>query len=132
VSGSRSVTVGFVILGVLGALDALGFVLAAGGDGPPVVINAINTVLGLVTLSALASRYRSVRRRSEPARSIIVAIVVSRGLSAILGIGAFFGDVPGAIKVATVGFMALSIVGIALIRPTLSATAGRNVAPRLT
>lgn len=41
--GTHSVTAGYVILGLLGLLDTLGFLLASGDDGPPVVINAVGT-----------------------------------------------------------------------------------------
>ena len=45
---TRSVTTGYVILGLLGLSDALGFLLSGSGDdAPPVLINVIGTILGL-------------------------------------------------------------------------------------
>lgn len=84
---------------------------------PPVVINVIGTVLGLATLWGLFSIFRAGRRGVVPSRAPILTVVVTRALSGVLGIPALFADISGGIKVVVAVSIALTIVGLALVRP---------------
>jgi hypothetical protein len=118
---TRSLTTGYVILGLLGLSDALGFILSGGDDGPPFILNLIGTLLGLATLYALFTIFRSRRAGGTPPRTMVLTVVVTRALSAVLGIPAFFVDIPGAIKVIVAVSILLTIAGLALIRPDIDA-----------
>lgn len=117
---TRSVTIGYVILGLLGLSDALGFLLASGDDGPPFILNLLGTILGLATLWALFTIFRSRRRGGAPPPAMVLTVVVARSLSAVLGIPAFFADIPGGIKVFVAVGIVLTIVGLALVRPDIA------------
>ena len=119
-----AVTAGYVILGVLGVLDALSFLLSSGSDGPPFLINLISTILGLLTLWGLVSIFQARRSGAPPARQMILLVVVTRVLSALLSIPAYFADIAGAIKVIVTITIILTIVGVALVRPQLADTPG--------
>ena len=121
-----AVTAGYVILGLLGLADALSFLLSAGSDGPPFVINLISTILGLLTLWGLISIFRSPRQGAVPARQMILLVVITRVLSALLSIPAYFADIAGGIKVVVTITILLTILGIALVRPELAAADARR------
>lgn len=116
-----AVTAGYVILGVLGLADVLSFVLSAGSDGPPFLINLISTILGLLTLWGLIAIFRGPRQPAAPARQMILLVVITRALSALLSIPAYFADIAGGIKVVVTVTILLTILGIALVRPELAA-----------
>jgi O-antigen/teichoic acid export membrane protein len=115
---SRSVVAGYIVLGLLALLDALGFLLAAGDakNAPPVAVNAVGTVLGVATLVALVAVLRSRGRDARTARPAVVTVIVSRTLSAVLGVQVFAADVPAAIKLVVAATMILTVAGILLIR----------------
>ncbi|HEX3620819.1 MAG TPA: hypothetical protein VHT97_00730 [Acidimicrobiales bacterium] len=123
---SRAITTGYVILGLLGLSDLLSFVLGGGSDnGPPVAINVIGTILGVITAVALFLIFQGRRRGSAPTRPVVLTLVVTRVLSALLGVPAFFADIPGGIKVVVAVSIVLTVVGLTLIRPEIpAATAG--------
>jgi hypothetical protein len=121
-----AVTAGYVILGLLGLADALSFALGSGSDGPPFIINLIGTVLGLLTLWALVTIVRSRRTGAPPARQMILLIVVTRALSALLSIPAYFADIAGGIKVLVTITIVLTIVGLVLVRPDVAAADNRS------
>ena len=121
-----AVTAGYVILGLLGLADALSFLLSAGSDGPPFVINLISTILGLLTLWGLISIFRAPRQGAVPARQMILLVVITRVLSALLSIPAYFADIAGGIKVVVTITILLTILGIALVRPELAAADARR------
>jgi len=83
-------------------------------------VTAGYVILGLVTLGALYSIFRARRRSGPSPRSLVFTVVISRVLSALLGIPAFFADIPGAIKVVVAVSIALTILGLALVRPELA------------
>ncbi|MDG4823243.1 hypothetical protein O7635_15410 [Asanoa sp. WMMD1127] len=109
---TTGITVGLVLAGLLGATDAVGL-LTDTGDGPPFVIVAAGTVLGLLTLAGVWFGWRG-------SRAGIVTVVVTRLLSALTAVPAFFvDDVPGPL----VGFAAVGVVvtliAVALVAPAL-------------
>lgn len=115
---TRSVTVGYVIVGILGLMDATTFAQGSGDDAPPFVIALVSTVLGLVTLGALYLLW-SRRKATAPDRRMVMTVVVSRAASAVLSIPAFVADIPGFIKVVVAVFIVLTVAGIQLLRPEL-------------
>jgi O-antigen/teichoic acid export membrane protein len=82
---SRSYRIGLVISALLGAVDVVSIGGAGADDGPPAGVLAIGLVLGLVTLAGVWLAWRGDERG-------FMAVVVSRVLSALLGIPAFFAD----------------------------------------
>ena len=115
---TRSVTVGYVIVGILALADATTFAQGSGEDAPPFVIALLGTILGLVTLGALVALW--VRRKAAaPDRRMVMTVVVSRVASAVLSIPAFFVDLPGAVKIVVFLFIVLTAVGLQLVRPEL-------------
>jgi hypothetical protein len=127
---TRSVTVGYVILGLLGLSDALGFLLSGGGDdAPPVAINVIGTLLGLATLYALFVIFRTGRQGGPSPRPMVLTVVVTRILSALLGIPAFFADIAGGVKVVVAVSIVLTVVGLALVRPETAETSTGGASP---
>ena len=119
---TRSVTVGYVILGILALADATTFAQGSGDDAPPFIIALVSTILGLVTLVALYLVW-SKRRAAAPDRRMVMTVVVSRAASAVFSIPAFFVDIPGFVKVIVAVFIVLTVVGIQLVRPELQPAA---------
>lgn len=130
-SSSRSVTAGYVVLGLLGLSDALGFLLASGDDAPPVLVNVAGTILGLITLWGLFSIVRARRQGGGSPRQAVLAVAITRTLSALLGIPAFFADIPGGIKAVIAVSIVLTIAGLGLVRPEIDAarSGGAAAAP---
>jgi hypothetical protein len=127
---TRSVTTGYVILGLLGLSDALGFLLSGSGDdAPPVLINVIGTILGLATLWGLFVIFRTGRHGGPSPRPMVLTVVVTRVLSALLGIPAFFADIAGGIKVVVAVSIILTAVGLALVRPEVAETSTGGASP---
>lgn len=125
---TRSVTVGYVILAILGLFDAISL-LQGGEDAPPFVIALISTILGLITLVALYFVW-SQRRAPAPERRAVLTVIVSRAASALFSIPAFFVDIAGGIKVVVAVFIVLTGVGIQLVRPELEGGRSAGAAAR--
>ncbi len=115
---TRSVTGGYVILGILALADATTFAQGSGEDAPPFVIALVSTILGLITLGALYFLW-SRRKAAPPDRRMVMTVLVSRAASGVFSIPAFFVDIPGFIKVIVAVFIVLTIVGVQLVRPDL-------------
>lgn len=96
--------------------------VASGDDGPPFILNLIGTFLGLATLYALFVIFRARRAGGASPRPMLLTLVVTRGLSALLGIPAFLADIPGAIKVIVAVSIVLTVIGLVLVRPELDQT----------
>lgn len=111
---TRQVTVGAVILALLGLLDALSpWVFPAPADAPPFV-DAVSVVLGIGTLVALAVWL------ARPGRAAMWVAVVLRAISALLAVPAFIGGaIPLGLGIALVVLIVLTIVGIVLVRGAL-------------
>ena len=108
VTRSRTFIAGLVICALLGLGDVL-LAFDVSNDAPPVPVLIIGAVLGLITLYG-------VRRAWADARRGVTAIVVSRVLSALAGIPAFFvDDAPDwAPAVVAVGIV-LTVVAVGLL-----------------
>jgi hypothetical protein len=57
---------------------------------------------------------------NRPATTVLT-VAITRVLSALLAIPAFFADIPGGIKVVVAVSIVLTILGLALIRPEIDA-----------
>jgi hypothetical protein len=106
---SRTLTAGLVICALLGIADILGLA-GLGADGaPPAAIVIGGAVLGLITLVGVRLAWRA-------RHGGILAVVVSRLLSALLGIPAFFiDDAPDWARVVVGISTALTLVGVGLV-----------------
>jgi hypothetical protein len=109
---TTGITVGLVLAGLLGLVDTVS-ILTDTGDGPPLVIIVAGTVLGLLTLAGVWFGWRG-------SRAGIVTVVVTRLLSALSAVPAFFvDDVPGGlVALAGVGVV-VTLVAVALVAPAL-------------
>ena len=106
---SRQYRIGLVLCAVLAVVDVLSVGAAGADDGPPVAVVAIGFVLGLVTLVGVWLAWRGDDRG-------FMAVVVSRVLSALLGIPAFFADEAPDWAPAAVGIgIVLTIVALWLV-----------------
>jgi len=105
-------TVGLVLAGLLGLGDAIGIV-TGGGEGPPFPVLVAGAVFGVITLIGVALGWRG-------SRTGIVAVIVTRLLSALTAVPAFFvDDVPaGAVGVAGFG-IGVTLLAVALLAPAL-------------
>jgi hypothetical protein len=74
-----------------------------GEEGPPIVVLAVNTVLGIIGLVAVIIAWRS---GNKPAIRVAAGTLI---LNALTALPAFFVDVPAGIKVL-VGFAVLVTV----------------------
>jgi FtsH-binding integral membrane protein len=109
VARSRSVLIGLIICALLGIADIVGVVGAGADDGPPVAVVIIGAVLGVVSLYGVRLAWTSWPRGR-------VLIVVTRVLSALLGVPAFFADDAPDWAPAFVGVsILLTIIGVALL-----------------
>jgi hypothetical protein len=107
---TRNLTVGLVIAGLLGVLDLPSFLMSSDSaeDGPPLAVAILSTILGLITLVAVYFGWRGDRRA-------LWTVVGARILSALLGIPAFFVDVPAGIKILVAVFLVVTLFAVGLI-----------------
>jgi hypothetical protein len=104
--------VGLVLATVLALGDATSLLFPAtpeGEEGPPQVVLAVGTVLGLVTLVAVVIAWRSGSRKA------LRAVAGSRILSAILALPAFFVDIPAGLLVVVAVSVALTVACVVLV-----------------
>jgi len=102
---------GLAICTLLGVIDIIS--LASLGsdtdDGPPVLVTLIGAVLGVITLVGARMAWRG-------GRSGVVTVIVSRVLSALLALPAFFvDDVPDWVPPVVGIFVVLTVVGVGLL-----------------
>lgn len=109
---SKTFVTGLVIAGLL-ALGDIATPFFSDGEHPPVVIGIACAVLGLITAAGIVRAWRG-------SRGWVTAIIVTRLLSAVAALPAFFvDDVPaGAVAAAAVG-VAITLVSVALVAPRL-------------
>jgi hypothetical protein len=118
---STGVTVGLVLAGLLGLGDAIGIV-TGGGEGPPFPVLVAGAVFGVITIIGVVLGWRG-------SRAGIVAVIVTRLLSALSAVPAFFvDDVPaGAVGVAAFG-ISVTLLAVALLAPALRQRVAAGVA----
>lgn len=106
---SRRFTAGLVLSGILGAVDVLSVAGLGADEGPPTFVVVIGFVLGVITLVGVSLAWRG-----KPAG--VTTVVVSRVLSVLLGIPAFFAEeapdwAPPAVAIG----IALTVLALALV-----------------
>ena len=108
-SRSRAFTIGLGISVLLGLLDVVALAGMGAEDAPPAIVAITGAILGVITLAAAPFAWRG-------QRGGVAAVVVSRLLSALLGVPAFFVDeAPDWARVIVAIAIALTIVGVALL-----------------
>ncbi len=108
---STATTYGLGICALLGVVDIISLAGLAtnADDGPPVLVVLIGAVLGVTTLVGARMAWRG-------GRSGVVTVIVSRVLSALLALPAFFvDDVPDWVPPVIGIFVVLTLVGVGLL-----------------
>jgi len=110
-----SMRTGLVLTILLGLFDV---VLPIGGvDGPPLPVAIAGAILGLITIVAAVFAWRS---GASGSRAGVMTVVVTRILSALTAVPAFFAsDVPAEAQVAAAAICGLTVVAVALLVPGL-------------
>ncbi|MEU7693717.1 hypothetical protein OHB01_17410 [Microbispora hainanensis] len=103
---------GLVLAGLFGLVDVVSLPLGD-GEHPPFAVALLDGVLGLITVVGVVLAWRG-------SRAAVVAVVVTRLLSGLTAVPAFFvDDVPTpAIATAAVGVV-LTLVCVAFLAPAL-------------
>ncbi|MEU6407316.1 hypothetical protein [Microbispora sp. NPDC046933] len=109
---SVPLVIGLVIAGLFGLIDVIS-VPFGDGEHPPFVVALADGVLGLITVVGVVLAWRG-------SRAGVVAVIVTRLLSALTAVPAFFSDgVPApAVAVAAVGIV-LTLACVAFLAPAL-------------
>ncbi|GAB3831063.1 hypothetical protein ACFPIJ_30350 [Dactylosporangium cerinum] len=108
----RTFRIGLVIAALLGVAD-IAAAIAGGGDTPPLPVAVAAVALGLITLVAAGYGWRG-------RRSAVGTVVVTRVLSALGAVPAFFADdVPAAFIASAAVLVVLTAVVAALLAPRL-------------
>ena len=108
---SAPTTYGLAVCALLGVVDIIGLAALGlpGDDGPPVLVALIGAVLGVITLVGARMAWRG-------GRSGVVTVIVSRVLSALSALPAFFvDDVPDWVPFFVAIFVVLTVVGVGLL-----------------
>jgi hypothetical protein len=114
---STTATIGLVVAGLLGLFDLAGPAFTD-GEHPPMSIAIAGAVLGLITLVGVVVGWRG-------SRAGIVTVIVTRLLSALSAVPAFFADgVPAGAKAAAAIGIVLTLLSVALVAPMLRDRAG--------
>ncbi|WP_433223023.1 hypothetical protein [Microtetraspora malaysiensis] len=115
---SRTLVAGLILSGLLGLVDV---VTMPFGDGehPPFAVAVVGAVLGLLTLAGVVLAWRGGR-----AGAVLVIVIVTRLLSGLSAVPAFFADgVPGPARGLAALGVVLTLAGVALVAPALRARA---------
>ncbi|MGW3497042.1 hypothetical protein [Streptomyces sp. NPDC001020] len=109
---TRLLVTGLVLSGLLGLIDVISLPLGD-GDHPPFAVAVVGAVLGLITLVGIALAWRG-------SRAGAVAVIVTRLLSGLSAVPAFFADDVSAALVGLVTVALLvTLVGVALVASAL-------------
>lgn len=101
--------IGLVLCALLGAFDVLSVAGAGAEDAPPTPVVVLGLILGLITLVGVFLAWRGARRG-------FIAVVVSRVLSALSAVPAFFvEDVPGWVPVAVGIGIVVTVIALGLL-----------------
>ncbi len=117
----RTLTAGLALCTLLGVVDVVSIAGLGSSDGPPPAVIVLGFVVGIVTLVG-------VRLAWKDQRGGVVAVAVSRVISALSGVPVFFvDDAPSWAPVAVGVGIALTVVALALVfaglrRPSSTAT----------
>jgi hypothetical protein len=113
---TRAFTAGLGICVLLAVVDIALLAELGSDNAPPLAVSITGAVLGVITLvgAGLAWQHR---------RGGSATVIVSRLLSALLGVPVFFVDAPNWSRVLVVAAIALTVAGLAMLvsdtrRPT--------------
>jgi len=110
---SKGFTIGLVIAGLL-ALGDIATPFTGDGEHPPLAIGLIDLVLGLITVVGIVLAWRGASRGG------VIAVIVTRLLSAVTAVPAFFVDgVPGPIRVVAAVAVAVALLSVGLVATRL-------------
>jgi hypothetical protein len=109
---STNLTWGLALCGFLALTDLAGLAGAGVDDAPPLALVLASAGCGVITLAALRPALRRV-----PAA--LWTVVVTRVLSALAGVPAFFVDAPAYARLAVGASLVVTALGVVLV---LSAT----------
>jgi hypothetical protein len=108
-SQSRPYTAGLCICALLAVADLIGLIGLNAADAPPVPVTVMSAVLGLMTLVVLRPAWRGEARG-------LTTVLITRVLSALLGVPAFFVDsAPAWAGPLVAASLALTAVAVALL-----------------
>jgi hypothetical protein len=99
---------GYVICVLLGLADLVGVAGINVEGAPPAALVITGGVLGLVTLAAAVPAWRG-------GRPAVLIVAVSRALSGLLTLPAFFVDAPGWARVIAAAMLVLTVAGVAFV-----------------
>ena len=109
---SKLFVTGLVIAGLLGLGDLV-TLLATDGETPPMAVALICAALGLLSVAALVPAWRG-------SRAAVTTIIVTRLLSAMAALPAFFvDDVPGVAMAAAGTGIVITLAAVALLATRL-------------
>jgi hypothetical protein len=110
---STTATVGLVICALLGVVDVISLGGLGADDGPPAGVVVAGAVLGVLTLWGVSIAWRRQRKGA-------MIVIVTRVISALLGIPAFFvDDVPSWVPPVIGVSLALTAAGAGLVVASL-------------
>jgi hypothetical protein len=113
---------GLALLALLSLADLTAPLMDGGGDGPPMAVALVASVIGLASLGLLWYVVRGARRA-------VVPLLALRALSALTAVPAFFaGDVPPCVRPLAAVYIALTGLGIALVAPVRATSVRTEVA----
>jgi hypothetical protein len=96
------------IFAVLGLIDVALTAVIGSSDAPPLIVSLGVAALGLITLLALVPARRG-------SRGALTAIVVTRVISAVLAVPAFFLDAPAWVMAVEGFVIATTITALVLV-----------------
>ena len=106
---STPTTYGLAICALLGVIDIISLASLGSDDGPPVIVTLSGAVFGVITLVGARIAWRGGPKWG------LVAVIVSRVLSALSALPAFFvDDVPDWVPPVVGIFVVLTVVGVGL------------------
>ena len=111
---SKSFVTGLIIAALL-ALGDITTPLTSDGEHPPMVVGIVSAVLGLISVVGIVQAWRG-----RGGRGWITAVIVTRLLSAMTAVPAFFATgVPTAARVVAALGIAVTLICVALLAPGL-------------
>ena len=107
---STPTTYGLAICALIGVIDIISLASLGSDDGPPVIVTLSGAVFGVITLVGARIAWRGGPKWG------LVAVIVSRVLSALSALPAFFvDDVPDWVPPVVGIFVVLTVVGVGLL-----------------
>jgi hypothetical protein len=102
--------VGLVLAALLNisAIPSVLFPAGDDGDGPPMAVLVVSTILGVIGLVAVIAAWRQNRLALRVAAASLI-------VQALLAIPAFFSDIPAGVKLAAGASVVVTIIALVLM-----------------